>query len=102
MQVMSELMTKDNGGWTPLMFAYRSGSRRVFFVAMQAFIDRGDGGTRTVRIDQMRAFWRVGREGWRWGSEREGVSLVAVQAFVDRGDGGTRTVMLDKMRAFCE
>lgn len=41
-------MTKDSGGWTPLVFASRSGSRRVFVAAMQAFIDRGEEGSRRV------------------------------------------------------
>lgn len=47
-QVMSELTTKDNGGWVPLMFASRSGNRFVFMAAMQAFIDRGEEGSRVV------------------------------------------------------
>lgn len=41
-------MTKDNGGWSPLMFASRRGNRFVFFAAMQAFIDRGEEGSRLV------------------------------------------------------
>lgn len=48
-QVLSELTTKDNGGWSPLMFASCSGSRFVFLAAMQAFIDRGEEGSRVVR-----------------------------------------------------
>lgn len=49
LQVMNELMTKDNGGWTPLVFAYRSGSRSIFLAAMEAFIERGEEGSRRVR-----------------------------------------------------
>lgn len=45
---MSELMTRDSGGWTPLVFASRSGSRRVFVAAMQAFLDRGEKGAGMV------------------------------------------------------
>lgn len=42
-------MTKDNGGWSPLMFASCSGNRFVFMAAMEAFIDRGEEGSRVVR-----------------------------------------------------
>lgn len=41
-------MTKDNGGWTPLVFAYRSGSRSVFLAAVDAFLERGEEGSRRV------------------------------------------------------
>ena len=51
---MSELTTKDNGGWVPLMFASRSGNRFVFVAAMQAFIDRGEEGSRVVRGERRR------------------------------------------------
>lgn len=47
-QVLSELTTKDSGGWVPLMFACRSGNRFVFMAAMQAFVDRGEEGSRVV------------------------------------------------------
>lgn len=80
---MSELMTKDNGGWTPLMFAYRSGSRRVFFVAMQAFMDRGDAGTRTVRIEKIRGVYNKRR---RLAKGKKGVEGVLVHAVIGRGD----------------
>lgn len=47
---MSELMTKDNGGWTPLVFASRSGSRTVFVAVMEAFIEKGEEGSRRVSV----------------------------------------------------
>lgn len=47
-QVMSELMTRNREGWTPLVFASRSGSRTVFVAIMEAFIERGEEGSRMV------------------------------------------------------
>lgn len=49
---MSELTTKDSGGWVPLMFASRSGNRFVFVAAMQAFIDQGEEGSCVVGHDR--------------------------------------------------
>lgn len=45
---MSELITKDSGGWTPLDFASHSGSRSVFVAMMKAFIERGEEGSQKV------------------------------------------------------